>query len=152
MKTGMHYPLLGLFALMAIAIIGSIWKHVQTEVAIAQLTAQSLGPDLPGGWLAFGEIGTFWVVKAILGSLLAGAGTAIGLKFWNAWKKKKRQNAWVSGPNANYQRQQPAPRGVSDSELYRMMLYQQMQNGVRPPRSSAQNRMVNDDDEPEIVF
>lgn len=154
MKTGMHYPLLGLLALMAVAVVGSIWRHTQTEIAIAQLTAQSMGADLPGGWLAFGEIGAYWVIKAIVGTLLAGAGTAVGLKIWNAWKKGKRQNAWVSGPNANYQQRQPSQKNVSDSDLYRMMLYQQMQtqNGTRPPRRAAQNRVVNDDDEPEIVF
>jgi len=153
MKTGMHLPLLGLFCILAIAILGSAWRYTRTEIAIASLAAESVGASLPSGWMAMGEVGTFWIVKAILGSLLAGAGTAIGLKFWNAWKKKNRQGTWAPGPNAQYQRQPPAPKGVSENELYRMMLYQQMtQNGARPAKRPAQNGMVNDEDEPEIVF
>lgn len=153
MKTGMHLPLLGLFAILALAILGSAWKYARTEIAIASLAAESVGADLPAGWMAMGEIGASWVVKAVVGSLLMGAGTAIGMKAWNAWKKKNRQEAWAPGPNANYQRQPPAPRGMSENELYRMMLYQQMtQNGARPAKRPAQNGMVNDDDEPEIVF
>lgn len=149
MRTGMHYPLIGLAILLAAAILGKIWNNAQIDIATSQLQAEALGTELPPGALALGEIGAAWVIKAIVGTLLAGAGTAIGLKVWDVWKKRQHQTNWAPGPNANYQRQPAAPR-VSDADLYRMMLYQQMtQNGAKKP--PAQIGRANDD-EPEIVF
>jgi phosphate/sulfate permease len=150
MKTGMQYPLIGLAVLLLVAILGKTWNNAQIDIATARMQAQALGTELPSGALAIGEIGAFWVIKAIAGTLLAGAGTAIGVRLWADWKKRKRQSNWMPGPNANYQRQPPAQKAVSNAELYRMMMYQQMQQGGAR-KTPAQIGMANDD-EPEIVF
>lgn len=150
MKTGMEYPLLGLVVLLALVGLWNAWTGMQVEIASASLEAMAAGESAPAApALLAGE----WAVKAIVGALVGGTVTAIVTAFiWWArrrWNKSQAGGGWKTGPNANWVRQERGPRGPSESELYRMMLMQQMaQNGggrlVSPPR-------VEDvDDEPTI--
>ena len=151
MKTGVEYPLAGLVILVFLVILWNVWSGMQVDLSVASLNATIAGTEAPAPVMMAGE----WIVKAIVGTLMSGvvvAGTT-ALFIW-ARKKWRQQNAeqgqWKSGPNA-YWGQQRQPKVMSESELYRLMLMQQMGGGSGKP---ARNIHVTTeaDDEPTITF
>lgn len=146
MKTGMGWPLAGLTALF-LAVLGvSAWYNAQLDLAVAALNATAAGEQVPEEALLAGE----WVIKAVVGSLLGGTVTAlVTAGIWWArrqWLAQKQQaGRWQAGPNANWGRQ-AQPRMMSESEMYRMLLLQQMQqNGSgrnAPPRMEVDDEPV----------
>jgi hypothetical protein len=75
---------------------------------------------------------------------------ATGLIAWARqwWKGRSNKRAWRSGPNAQWQQgQERGPRQVSDAELMRAMMMQQMManSGGRGQRPTP-NTVPNDDD------
>lgn len=153
LKTQMEYPLLGLVVLVILVILWDIWSGMQVDLAVASLNATMAGTTAPEPVLIAGQ----WIVKAILGTLLGGAVTASATALW-IWARKKwrQQNAeqrqWKSGPNANWG-QPRQPKVMSEAELYRLMLMQQM--GGQLPVSSQPIRppmLVEAEDEPTLTF
>ena len=151
MKTQMEYPLIGLIVLVVLVILWNIWSGMQVDLAVASLNATIAGTEAPAPVMIAGQ----WIVKAIVGTLISGVviAGATALFIW-ARKQLRLQNAeqrqWKSGPNA-YWGQPRQPKVMSESELYRLMLMQQMAGGSGKP---AQNIRVTTeaDDEPTITF
>ena len=153
MKTGVEYPLIGLVALVALVIIWNIWSGMQVDLSVASLNATIAGTEAPAPVLLAGQ----WIVKAFVGAIIGGTITAgtTALFFW-ARKKWRQQNAeqgqWISGPNA-FWGQPRQPKVMSEAELYRLMLMQQMGGqvtaGSQPIRPPV---LMEADDEPTITF
>lgn len=147
MKTGMEYPLIGLALLLAGVLLWNAWSDMQVEIAVAAVNATIAGEAAPAPVLLAGE----WLVKALVSALVGGTVTALVtvLIVWARRQWYAQGGGWKSGPNAQWARPERGPRAPSESELYRMMLMQQMaqQNGgrlVSPPRMEVT------DDEPTI--
>jgi hypothetical protein len=149
MKTGMEWPLGGLVAVLALILLGNMWSGMQVDIAANQVQASAGASTLPAPALMLGE----WIVKAVVGLVMGGLVTA-GIAALVVWVRKQwRASAapkWAPGPNANWGRER-GPKAVSDAELMRMMMYQQMaaQNGGRMP---ARPMVQEVDDEPTIRF
>ncbi len=158
MKTGMEYPLIGLVVLVALGILWNIYSGMQVDLAVAATNAAAAGTALPAPAIIGGQ----WVVNAIVGTLIGSAATAF-FAWLLVWVRKqiRTQNAkrdWTRGPNAQWG-QQRAPKMMGESELYRMMLLQQMTSGRDAgarsplyPSISAAGRITETDDEPTISF
>lgn len=149
MKTGMEWPLLGLVVLVALGFLWNMWSGMQVDLAVAATTASAAGTTVPAPVMIGGQ----WIVNAIIGTLIGAAVTAFiaGMVVWFR-KQIKIQNAkpeWKSGPNANWGQQRP-PKPMSEAELYRLMLMQQMGVDRAAPRPSV-TRMEGED-EPTINF
>ena len=153
MKTQMEYPLIGLVVLLVLVLLWNIWSGMQLDLAVASLNATIAGTATPAPMMIAGE----WIVKALVGTLLSGVviAGATALIVW-ARKQLRLQNAeqrqWKSGPNA-YWGQPRQPKVLSETELYRLMLMQQM--GGQLPAKSQQMRpsvFMEADDEPTITF
>jgi hypothetical protein len=151
MKTQMEYPLIGLVVLVILVILWNLWSGMQVDLAVASLNATIAGTAAPEPVLIAGQ----WVVKAIVGTLLGGAVTAGATALW-IWARKQlrlqnaEQRQWKSGPNANWGQQRP-PKVLSETELYRLMLMQQMAGN--PVKPSQNIRLTTEsDDEPTITF
>ena len=156
LKTQMEYPLIGLVVLLALVILWNIWSGMQVDLAVASLNATVAGTETPGPVLVAGQ----WVVKAIIGTVIGGFITAGATALFIWARKKWRQhnlasNKWNSGPNA-YWGQPRQPKVMSESELYRLMLMQQMASNKTGSGSqpSAMFPTVTrmDDDEPTITL
>jgi hypothetical protein len=145
MKTGMEWPLGGLVAVLALILLGNMWSGMQVDIAANQVQASAGASTLPAPALMLGE----WIVKAVVGLVLGGLVTA-GITALVVWVKKqlRPEPTWKAGPNANWGRER-GPRAVSEAELMRMMMYQQMaaQNGGRVP---ARPMVQEVDDDPAI--
>ena len=153
MKTQMEYPLIGLIVLVVLVILWNIWSGMQVDLAVASLNATIAGTEAPAPVMIAGQ----WIVKAIVGTLISSVviAGATALFIW-ARKQLRLQNAeqrqWKGGPNA-YWGQPRQPKAMSESELYRLMLMQQM--GGQLPAKSQQMRppeFMEADDEPTITF
>lgn len=131
MKTGMELPLLGLVLVVVLVMAWTAWQNMQVDIAAAQVQATAVGGSLTTPVMLAGE----WIVKAFVGTI-AGA-FLMGLGGW-IWVQVKKQVApseprWKAGPNANWGRE-AAPRTPSETELLRLMMYQQMRaNGQKMP-------------------
>jgi hypothetical protein len=146
MKTGMEYPLIGLVILLALVGLWNAWSEMQVEIASASLQAMVAGESAPAPAILAGE----WIVKALVGALAGGTVTAVvaALIVWARRQWTAQGGGWKAGPNAQWARPERAPRAPSESELYRMMLMQQMQqNGGR---AVSPARLMEPDDEPVI--
>jgi hypothetical protein len=155
MKTGMEYPLIGLVILVIAIVLWNTWQSTQVDLAVAALNATAAGEVAPEPVLLAGQ----WIVKALVGTLIGGTITALvtALIVWlrREWTKSQVETSkWKSGPNANWGQQRQA-KGVSESEIYRLMLLQQMSaaNGGRAalPRITANAEMEAEDD-PALMF
>lgn len=151
-KTGMESPLIVLIIVFVAVSLFISYQSAQANLAIERVKAEAIGKDLPAGWLTIGEMGVSWIVKAAIGAVLVGFGGALAIKAWGAYQQYKKQARYY--PTRNATTRQPAgPRSPSETELYRMMLYQQMtqQNGGRPPKPPQIGR-YDDNNDPEISF
>jgi hypothetical protein len=124
---------------------------MQFDLAVASLNATIAGTATPAPVMIAGE----WIVKALVGTLLSGVvvAGATALIVW-ARKQLRLQNAeqrqWKGGPNANWG-QPRQPKVMSETELYRLMLMQQMAGGSGKPTQNI--RLTTEgDDEPTITF
>lgn len=150
MKTQMEYPLIGLIVLLFLVLLWNIWNDMQLDLAVASLNATIAGTPTPAPAMVAGE----WIVKALVGTLLSGTVVA-GATALIVWAKKQlrlhntEQKKWQNGPNA-YWGQPRQSKALSEAELYRLMLMQQMSRSGK----SAQNIRVTteNDDEPTITF
>jgi len=150
MKTGMEWPLGGLVAVLALILLGNMWSGMQVDIAATQVQASAGASTLPAPALLLGE----WIVKAVVGLVLGGLVTA-GITALVVWARKQLRatsnpQKWTPGPNASWGRER-GPRTVSEADLMRMMMYQQMaaQNGGRVP---ARPMVQEVDDDPAIRF
>jgi hypothetical protein len=103
-----------------------------------------------------------WIVKALVSLLFGGVATA-GATALIVWARKQwrnqdtEQKKWRSGPNANWARQ-PQPKPLSEAEMMRLMLMQQMGLGRASINSTYQQDTMPptltrmDDDEPTNFF
>jgi hypothetical protein len=150
MKTQVEYPLIGLVVLLVLVLLWNIWSGMQLDMAVASLNATIAGAATPAPVMIAGE----WIVKALVGTLLSGivVASATALIVW-ARKQLRLQNQeqkkWQGGPNA-YWGQPRQPKVMSESELYRLMLMQQMTGS---PGASAKARLMTEgDDEPTLTL
>jgi uncharacterized protein (DUF697 family) len=152
----MEYPLIGLVVLVALVILWNIWSDMQVDLAVASLNATIAGTEAPAPLMVAGQ----WIVKALVGAVIGGAITA-GATALFTWARKKwrqhnlTQHKWNSGPNA-YWGQPRQPKVMSEAELYRLMLMQQMA-GNRTSTASQSGAVLPtltrmEDDEPTITF
>lgn len=156
LKTQMEYPLIGLVVLLALVILWNIWNGMQVDLAVASLNATVAGTEAPEPVLVAGQ----WIVKAVISTVIGGFVTA-GATALFVWARKKwRQHnlgkqKWNSGPNA-YWGQPRQPKVMSESELYRLMLMQQMASNKtgadNQPGAMFPTVTRMDDDEPTITL
>jgi hypothetical protein len=152
MKTGMEYPLIGLVILVALVVLWNAWSGMQLDLSVAALNATVAGTETPEPVLIAGQ----WLVKALVGTVLSGAVIA-GATALIAWARKQwrthqmDQRKWQPGPNANWGRQ-PQPKPVSEAELMRMWMMQQLGGNSRPASSSLPQIVEKNDDEPTLTF
>jgi hypothetical protein len=152
MKTGVEYPLMGLVVLVALVILWNIWSGMQVDLSVASLNATIAGTEAPAPVMMAGE----WIVKAIVGTLMSGVvvASATALFIW-ARKKWRQQNAgqgqWKSGPNA-YWGQPRQPKVMSEAEMMRHFMLQQMTGGTKPAPNSLPQIVEKNDDEPTLTF
>ena len=145
----MEYPLIGLVVLVALVVLWNAWSGIQLDLSVASLNATVAGTEAPGPVLIAGQ----WIVKAIAGTLLSGAVIA-GATALISWARKQwrahqnDQKKWQPGPNANWGRQ-AQPKPVSEAELMRIWMMQQMGVGARNPQISIRR---DDDDEPTLTL
>jgi len=150
MKFGMEYPLIGLVVLVALVILWNTWSGMQLDLSVATLNATIAGAQTPEPVLVAGQ----WIVKAIVGTLLSGTVIA-GATALIVWARKQwrtyqvDQKKWQPGPNANWGRQ-PQPKPISEAELMRIWMMQQMGLSARNPPTSTPR--TDDDDEPNLTF
>lgn len=149
MKNGTELPLIGLVVIVALGLLWNIYSGMQVDLAVAATNASATGTAIPAPLMIGGQ----WIVNAIVGTLIGSAATAI-FAWLILWMRKhfRMQNAkknWTPGPNAQWG-QQRAPKVMSESELYRLMLMQQM-SGVAPMARPAP-RAMEADDETTIIF
>ncbi|MCX6067888.1 MAG: hypothetical protein NT121_19385 [Chloroflexi bacterium] len=152
MKTGMEYPLLGLVLLVILVLLWNAWSGLQLDLSVASLNATVAGTEAPEPVLIAGQ----WIVKAIVGTLLSGVviAGATALVTWlrKQWRQQNANKAkWQPGPNANWGRQ-PQPRPVSEAELMRMWMMQQLGGNSRPASGSLPQIVEKNDDEPTLTF
>jgi len=158
MKTQVEYPLIGLVVLVVLVILWNIWSGMQVDLAVASLNATIAGAEAPEPVILAGQ----WIVKAVVSTVIGGFVTA-GATALFVWARQKwRQHnlskqKWNSGPNA-YWGQPRQPKVMSESELYRLMLMQQMgldrldhRGGSGKPPQNIRVATENDD-EPTITF
>lgn len=151
MKTQMEYPLVGLIVLVVLVILWNIWSGMQVDLAVASLNATIAGTEAPAPVMIAGQ----WIVKALVGTLLSSAVIA-GATALFVWVRKQlrlhnaEQKKWQGGPNA-YWGQPRQPKVMSESELYRLMLMQQMAGGTGKPPQNIRVATENDD-EPTLTF
>jgi len=157
LKTQMEYPLISLVALLGLVVLWNLWSGMQVDLAVASLNATVAGAEAPGPVLVVGQ----WVVKAIIGTLIGGfvttGATAVFVWARKTWRQQHNPatSKWASGPNA-YWGQPHQPKAMSESELYRLMLMQQMASNKSSAGSQpgamfpTVTRM--DDDEPKITL
>lgn len=151
MKTGMEYPLIGLVALVILVIIWNVWSGMQVDLSVAALNATIAGTEAPAPVIIAGG----WLVKALVSLVLGGVVTA-GITTLFVWARKKwrqqasEQRQWKSGPNA-YWGQPRQPKVMSEAELYRLMLMQQMTGGTATPARNVR-LITENDDEPTITL
>ena len=149
MKTGMEYPMIGLVALIALAILWNAWSGMRVDLSAAALDATITGQAAPAGVTLAGE----WIVKAIVGTVIGGAATAFFAALvvwvrrqWISSQAPERGGKWQGGQNTYWGRQPKAP---SESEMMRMVLMQQMAaNGQKP---GAPMRISGGEDEDPII-
>jgi hypothetical protein len=134
-----------------LALVGlwNAWSEMQVDIASASLQAMAAGESALIPAILAGE----WIVKALVGALVGGTVTALvtalivwARRQWNA----QGGGGWKAGPNAQWARPERGPRAPSESELYRMMLMQQMTQNSSGKAQPA--RMLEVDDEPKIHF
>ena len=154
MKTGVEYPLAGLVILVFLVILWNVWSGMQVDLSVASLNATIAGTEAPAPVMMAGE----WIVKAIVGTLMSGVvvAGATALFIW-ARKKWRQQNAeqgqWKSGPYAYWgQQRQAQPRPMSEAEMMRHFLLQQMGTGTKPAPNSLPQIVEKNDDEPTLTF
>ena len=148
----MEYPLLGLVALVALVILWNAWSGMQLDLSVASLNATIAGTEAPESVLVAGQ----WIVKALIGTLLSGAvvaGVTVliswGRKQWRAYQGDQKK--WQPGPNANWGRQ-PQPKPVSEAELMRIWMMQQLGGNSRTASGSLPQIVENNDNEPPLTF
>lgn len=149
MKTGMEYPMIGLVALIALAILWNAWSGQQVNLSAAALDATITGQAAPAGVTLAGE----WIAKAIVTTVIGGAVGAFfaalvvwARRQWMAAPQTERFGKWQGGQNNYWGRQPKAP---NDDQLMRMMLMQQMAaNGQKP---GAPMRISGGEDEDPII-
>ena len=147
----MEYPLIGLVFLVALVILWNAWSGMQLDLSVASLNATVAGTEAPAPVLVAGQ----WIVKALIGTLLSGAviAGATALITWARKQWRARQNdqkKWQPGPNANWGRQ-AQPKPVSEAELLRVWMMQQLQ-GNGKGRTPLTITRTDDSDEPTITF
>jgi len=143
----MEYPLIGMIVLVALVVLWNAWSEMQVDLSVASLNATVAGTEAPEPVLIAGQ----WLVKALVGTLVSGvviAGTT-ALIAWarRKWRQNTEQKKWQSGPNAYWGRQ-AQPKPISEAELMRMWMMQQMTGNKPGPMTMT--RM--DDDEPTITL
>ena len=126
MKNGTELPLLALLLVAALAVLFAIWSSMQVDLAAAQVNATVAQGQMPLVETITGQV-SGWIVKAVLGVLALGAASALVL--WvRSLLQKRPSGQWQGGPNARWQRE-PRPRAISEAELMRMYLMQQLTGG-----------------------
>ena len=149
MKNGTELPLIGLVIIAALAVLYAIWSSMQVDLAAAQVNATVAQGQVPMAELVTGQI-SGWIVKAVIGVLAIGAATS--LVMWvQSLLQKRSTSVWQAGPNARWQRE-PRPRTVSEGELIRMVLLQQMTGRVNAPVQPAPTIHAEGDDEAQICL
>lgn len=142
MKTGMGNGLILIVVLVACGIGMSVLQAQQVELATAQVQATTAAAQMPLIETMLGQLGG-WLIKFSLGVVVAGVA---GMGF--AWLRLKlrpaSRRAWRSGPNAQWQHREPRERGVTTTDLLKIMM---MQNGQRPQQRSQDQNAA---DEPQI--
>jgi hypothetical protein len=147
----MEYPLIGLVVLVVLVILWNIWSGMQVDLAVASLNATIAGTEAPAPVMIAGQ----WIVKALVGTLLSSAVIAGATALFVLVRKQLRlhnaeQKKWQGGPNA-YWGQPRQPKVMSESELYRLMLMQQMAGGTGKPPQNIRVATENGD-EPTLTF
>jgi hypothetical protein len=150
MKTQMEHPLIGLVVLLVLVLLWNIWSGMQLDMAVASLNATIAGAATPAPVMIAGE----WIIKALVGTLLSGTVVA-GATALIVWVRKQlrlqnqEQKKWQGGPNA-YWGQPRQPKVMSEAELYRLMLMQQMTGNQG---TSSKARLITEgDDEPTLTL
>ena len=152
MKTGMELPLFGLIVLTILVLLWNTWSGLQLDLSVAALNATMAGTETLEPVLIAGQ----WIVKAVVGTLLSGAVVA-GATALIAWARKQwrthqmDQRKWQSGPNAHWGRQ-PQPKPVSEAELMRIWMMQQLGGNSKPAPGSLPQIVEKNNDEPTLNF
>ena len=142
MKTGMGNGLILIVVLVACGIVMSVLQAQQVELATAQVQSTAAAAQMPLIETMVGQLGG-WLIKFALGVIVAGLA---GLIFtWLRSKLRKPPRAWRGGPNAQWQHREPRERGVTTTDLLKIMM---MQSGQRP--QPPRDQSGNDSDEPKI--
>ena len=149
MKNGTELPLIGLVIIAALAVLFAIWNSMQVDLAAAQVNATVAQGQMPMAELVSGQI-SGWIVKAVIGVLAIGAATAL-VTWVQSLLQKRSAGAWQAGPNARWQRE-PRPRTVSEGELMRMVLLQQMTGRGNAPVQQPPMIHTEGDDEAQIYL
>jgi cbb3-type cytochrome oxidase subunit 3 len=152
MKTGMEWPLAALLAVFLAIMAFVSWTHTQGELATARVSILAAGEQLPPVAIPLAELATGWIVNAVFGVILTGAALALAAKAWRAWKKGQGRNKWQSGPNANYQQRAPQVRPPGDSEIMRLLMYQQLMAQNRPGTRMMVSQNENEPDDSDFAF
>jgi len=146
MKTGMEVPLIFLAFLLGMVVLWSTWSGYQVDIAAAQVQATVSG----GAVTAPAMLGAEMVVKALIGLVFGGCVTA-GIAYAVAWVRRQGGRNWKGGPNAKWKKAQDQPqqpRPMSDAELYRFMMAQQMRTGGAANGNNMRVVREEDADEP----
>jgi len=155
MKTGMEWPLIGLFALLAALLGYSVWSGQQVNIASARVQALAAGQVLPvRNALGLSELALSLLVKIALGTFLAGAGAASAVKVWGYFQRRNQERSWRPGPNANYQQRQPQLKTPSELDLLRLSMYNNLAAQSRPslPAPKRISKGSENEDTDEIHF
>jgi len=155
MKTGMEIPLIGVIVAALLVGLWNTWSGMQVDLSVSAVTATAAGQAAPDIVMMSGQ----WIVKAIVGTLIGGTVTAgaAALIVWGRGQMRKQaaeQKQWTAGPNANWGRSQAQPKPISEAELTRYWMMQQMGMG-RGERGSPMPPVVRyqeGEDEPKIGF
>jgi len=148
MKNGTEIYLIGLVCLVVAVFGWSIFSSQQVDLAAAQVGATVASGQLPMAAVISGQV-TGWALSSILGMVAVAVGSVAVAYARKMWKGRNGKRAWRNGPNAQWQ-QERQPRPVSDAEMLKTMVYQQMLANNPGKRQTAQQVPV--DDELDIRF
>lgn len=145
MKTDTNLALIMLGLVVVGVIALAVWGGAQVNAAAADVNASATASEVPGLALIGGQLAG-WALSAVVGVFVTAVATGIVAFARQWWKTRGSKRAWRSGPNAQWQGQERTPKAISDADLMRLMMYQQMTAGQQGNAKQNVTPMPIDDD------